>query len=94
VSLDAFLDQPDAVSVRLEAGDDVRRLAPLLDRIRLIEVDFPKFRDGRGFSSARDPARDGLHRRDQGDRRRAGRPGVLHAPLRLRQLRARRAVQP
>ena len=53
VSLDAFLDQPDAASVRVEAGDDVRRLAPHLDRIRLIEVDFPKFRDGRGFSSAR-----------------------------------------
>ena len=53
VSLDAFLDQSNAVSVRLEAGDDVRLLAPVLDRIRLVEVDFPKFRDGRGFSSAR-----------------------------------------
>jgi len=53
VSLDAFLDQSNAVSVRVEAGDDVRRLAPHLGRIRLIEVDFPKFRDGRGFSSAR-----------------------------------------
>ncbi len=53
VSLDAFLDQSNAVSVRIEAGDDVRQLAPVLDRIRLIEIDFPKFRDGRGFSSAR-----------------------------------------
>ena len=53
VSLDAFLDQSNAASVRVEAGDDVRRLAPHLDRIRLVEVDFPKFRDGRGFSSAR-----------------------------------------
>ncbi len=53
VSLDAFLDQSNAVSVRVEAGDDVRRLAPHLDRIRLVEVDFPRFRDGRGFSSAR-----------------------------------------
>ena len=53
VSLDAFLDQTNAVSVRIEAGDDVRRLAPVLDRVRLVEVDFPKFRDGRGFSSAR-----------------------------------------
>ena len=53
VSLDAFLDQSNAVSVRVEAGDDVRRLAPHLARIRLVEVDFPKFRDGRGFSSAR-----------------------------------------
>jgi uncharacterized protein (DUF934 family) len=39
--------------VRIEAGDDVRRLGPVLDRVRLVEVDFPKFRDGRGFSSAR-----------------------------------------
>lgn len=53
VSLDAFVDQSNAVSVRIEAGDDVRRLAPVLGRIRLVEVDFPKFRDGRGFSSAR-----------------------------------------
>ncbi len=53
VSLDAFLDQTNAASVRIEAGDDVRRLGPVLDRVRLVEVDFPKFRDGRGFSSAR-----------------------------------------
>ena len=53
VSLDAFLDQTNAASVRIEAGDDVRRLAPVLGRVRLVEVDFPKFRDGRGFSSAR-----------------------------------------
>ena len=53
VSLDAFLDQSNANSVRIEAGDDVRRLGPHLERVRLGEVDFPKFRDGRGFSSAR-----------------------------------------
>ena len=53
VSLDAFLDQTNAASVRIEAGDDVRRLASVLDRVRLVEVDFPRFRDGRGFSSAR-----------------------------------------
>ena len=53
VSLEAFLDQPDATSVRIEAGDDVRQLLPALDRVRLVEIDFPKFRDGRGFSSAR-----------------------------------------
>ena len=53
VSLEAFLDQPHATSVRLEAGDDARVLAPALDRLRLVEIDFPKFRDGRGFSSAR-----------------------------------------
>ena len=53
VSLDSFLEQSNANSVRIEAGDDVRRLIPLLDRVRLVEIDFPKFRDGRGFSSAR-----------------------------------------
>ena len=53
VSLDAFLDQTNAASVRIEAGDDVRRLGPVLERVRLVEVDFPKFRDGRGFSTAR-----------------------------------------
>lgn len=53
VTLDAFLDQSNASSVRIEAGDDVRRLAPTLERVRLVEIDFPRFRDGRGFSSAR-----------------------------------------
>ncbi|MBO9582275.1 MAG: DUF934 domain-containing protein [Sphingobium sp.] len=53
VSLDAFFEQTNATSVRIEAGDDVRRLIPMLDRLRLVEIDFPKFRDGRGFSSAR-----------------------------------------
>jgi len=53
VSLDAFFEQPNAVSVRIEAGDDPERLIPHLARVRLVEVDFPKFRDGRGFSTAR-----------------------------------------
>lgn len=53
VSLDAFLEQDRAVSVRIEAGDDVRELIPHLARVKLVEVDFPKLRDGRGFSSAR-----------------------------------------
>ena len=53
VSLDAFIGQSNAVSVSIEAGDDVRQLETVLDRLRLVEIDFPKFRDGRGFSSAR-----------------------------------------
>ena len=53
VSLDAFLDQSNASSVRIEAGDEVRLLLPHLNRVRLVEIDFPRFRDGRGFSSAR-----------------------------------------
>src|SRR3546814_14698406 len=51
VTLDAFLEQPDATAVRLEAGEDARRLLPYLDRLQLIEVSFPRFRDGRGFRS-------------------------------------------
>lgn len=53
VSLDAFLEQAEAVSVRIEAGEDVTALFPHLGRVRLVEVDFPRFRDGRGFSTAR-----------------------------------------
>ena len=53
VTLDAFLDQSNATAVRLEPDDDPRALIPFLDRLTLIEVAFPKFRDGRGYSSAR-----------------------------------------
>ena len=53
VTLDAFLDQSNATAVRIEPGEDVRLLIPLLDRLRLVEVDFPTFRDGRGYSAAR-----------------------------------------
>jgi len=53
VSLDAFLDQSDATAVRIEAGEDPQQLIPHLARLALIEVDFPRFRDGRGYSSAR-----------------------------------------
>jgi uncharacterized protein (DUF934 family) len=53
VTLDAFLGQSNATAVRLEAGEDARALIPYLDRLQLIEVSIPKFRDGRGYSSAR-----------------------------------------
>ena len=52
VTLDAFAAQDDATAVRLEAGDDARALLPALNRLRLIEVSFPSFRDGRGYSAA------------------------------------------
>lgn len=52
VTLDAFLDQSNSSAVRLEAGEDARALLPHLDHISLIEIDFPRFRDGRGYSSA------------------------------------------
>jgi uncharacterized protein (DUF934 family) len=54
VTLDSFLaDQTNATAVRLESGDDARALIPFLDRLSLIEVSFPVYRDGRGYSSAR-----------------------------------------
>jgi uncharacterized protein (DUF934 family) len=53
VTLDAFLGQTNATAVRLESDEDARALIPYLDRLSLIEVSFPGFRDGRGYSSAR-----------------------------------------
>ena len=54
VTLDAFVaSQSNANAVRIETGDDARELIPHLDRIALIEVAFPSFRDGRGYSTAR-----------------------------------------
>lgn len=53
VTLDAFLDQSNATAVRIEPGEDVRALLPFLDRLALIEISFPGYRDGRGYSAAR-----------------------------------------
>ncbi len=54
VTLDSFLvGQTNATAVRLEAGDDSRALLPHLGQIALVEVSFPSFRDGRGYSAAR-----------------------------------------
>lgn len=53
VTLEAFTDQSNALAVRIEPGEDARDLLPYLDRIRLVEVNFPTFGDGRGYSAAR-----------------------------------------
>lgn len=54
MTLDSFVADPgNASAVRLEAGDDARALLPFLDRLMLVEISFPAFRDGRGYSSAR-----------------------------------------
>ena len=54
ITLDAFLaGQTNATAVRLEAGEDARALLPHIGRLALIEVSFPTFRDGRGYSAAR-----------------------------------------
>jgi len=40
------------LGVRLKPSDDPRDLEHDLDRIDLIEIDFPKYTDGRGYSQA------------------------------------------
>ena len=44
---------PDGEVVRLEPTDDPVSVADPLDRVARIEVNFPKFGDGRGYSIAR-----------------------------------------
>jgi len=53
VTVDAFGDQTNASAVRLEPGDEARDLLPYLERLKLIEVNFPAYTDGRGYTSAR-----------------------------------------
>ena len=53
VTVDSFADQTNATAVRIEPGDDARALLPHLDRLSLVEVNFPAWTDGRGYSSAR-----------------------------------------
>ena len=53
VTLDSFIGQSNATAVRLEAGEDARALLPQIGQLALVEVSFPTFRDGRGYSAAR-----------------------------------------
>jgi uncharacterized protein (DUF934 family) len=46
-------DAHEEPAVTIEAGDDARALIPYLDQLALIEISFPAFRDGRGYSAAR-----------------------------------------
>ena len=47
-----FLLGGNFAAVRIEPGEDARAVIPHLGRLKLIEIAFPKFRDGRGYSSA------------------------------------------
>ena len=47
-----FLAGGNFAAVRIEPGEDARELVPHLGRLKLVEIAFPKFRDGRGYSSA------------------------------------------
>lgn len=53
VSVAAFSGQSNATAVRIEPGEDARALLPHLSRLSLVEVNFPGFGDGRGYSAAR-----------------------------------------
>ncbi|MEE9273143.1 MAG: phosphoadenylyl-sulfate reductase [Robiginitomaculum sp.] len=51
--LETFLASNDASSVRLSPEVDLNKLAPQLTQLKTIEIEFPSFADGRGFSIAR-----------------------------------------
>jgi uncharacterized protein (DUF934 family) len=50
---DRLLGEGRAVGVRLESDEEVETLAYDLPRIAVVALAFPKFRDGRPYSSAR-----------------------------------------
>lgn len=52
VTLESFAGQSNATAVRIEPGEDARLLLGQLDRISLVEVNFPAYTDGRGYSAA------------------------------------------
>jgi uncharacterized protein (DUF934 family) len=59
VSLGRFLSEHEqllhrnrSIGVRLQVSDDPALLAPHLDQIHLIELQFPKYTDGRAFSQS------------------------------------------
>ena len=51
--LETFLASNTANSVRLSPEVDLDKLAPHLAKLGTIEIEFPGFADGRGFSIAR-----------------------------------------
>jgi uncharacterized protein (DUF934 family) len=58
VPLDLALAHPERLApgrgtgIWLAPADDPLRAAPLLERVGIVAVDFPKFTDGRGYSTA------------------------------------------
>ena len=50
---DALLTRSDPLGVRLASHEMASEIAPDLDRIGLVALEFPTFRDGRAYSSAR-----------------------------------------
>ena len=59
VSLGRFLSEHEqllhrnrTIGVRLQVSDDPKLLEPFLDQIQLVELQFPKYTDGRAFSQS------------------------------------------
>jgi uncharacterized protein (DUF934 family) len=50
---DDLLERRGRLGLRLEAGDEVAQVASDLEHFALVAVDFPKYADGRGYSTAR-----------------------------------------
>jgi uncharacterized protein (DUF934 family) len=53
VALADFAADTNATAVVIQPGEDARALLPHLEQLALVEVTFPSFTDGRGYSSAR-----------------------------------------
>ena len=95
ISAARFLDDPEALSRR--AGKtgviwpnnrDVDDLVPYLDRLAVVALVFPTFRDGRAYSQARLlRERHRLSRRTARHRPGAARPVRVHAARRFRRVR-------
>ncbi len=55
-TLDTFIEMAEAGGnqsvIRLLPDDDPLRLEPYLDKLEVIEISFPKYTDGRGYSQA------------------------------------------
>ncbi|KXV47696.1 oxidoreductase [Gluconobacter albidus] len=54
VTVGELVDRDDARAVLLESADDPTLLRPYLNRLDLVVLRFPIFRDGRGFTQARE----------------------------------------
>ncbi|MGD8326297.1 MAG: DUF934 domain-containing protein [Sphingomonadales bacterium] len=52
-NVDALEGRNLPLGVVIRAGENVEDLAPVLDRLSLIALDFPAYTDGRAYSSAR-----------------------------------------
>lgn len=52
VALADLAADTNAGAVRIEPGEDARALIPHFGHLKLVEIAFPKYRDGRGYSAA------------------------------------------